>query len=71
MPTYVYECEDCEHQKEVFHGMNEEPEIICDKCGKPMEKIIAPGGSFILGEGFPGKEWKKMRQLKDLPYKGK
>ena len=71
MPTYVYECENCDCQKEVFHKITEEPEVKCDQCGKPMCRIITPGSGFILGEGFPGKEWKKMRSLKDLPYEGK
>jgi len=59
MPTYDYFCERCEQYKEIFHGMNEKPEIDCD-CGEKMKKSISRGVQFILkGSGWTGKDLKE------------
>ena len=44
MPTYVYGCDkDKSHPRgEVFHGINEDPVIICDECGSTMHRIPQP-----------------------------
>ncbi len=56
MPTYDYFCERCEQTKEIFHGMNETPEIGCD-CGEKMKKAISKGIQFVLkGSGWTGKD---------------
>jgi len=39
MPKYTYECLDNMHQKEVKHGMFEEPDIVCELCGAAMIKL--------------------------------
>lgn len=54
---YEYCCEDGHkterHQKEYM------PRIICPVCGKPADKIISTGTSFILkGSGWTGKDIK-------------
>jgi len=56
MPIYDYFCERCEQDKEVTHGMNEKPDIICD-CGEIMKKAISKGIQFVLkGSGWTGKD---------------
>jgi len=71
MPTYDYFCEECDITEEKFHSIKENPAFPCPKCNRPMVRIISSGVGFILGEGFPGKEWKKLRNLKNLKYKEK
>lgn len=40
MPTYVYGCQDKQHERlEVIHSMSEEPEILCGTCGERMHRI--------------------------------
>jgi len=50
---YEYICKDCLHLQEEIHSMKEEPEIICHKCGKIMERIISGGtGTIFKGGGW-------------------
>lgn len=42
MPTYDYYSEKTGETKEVFHGINEEPEVL-DSKGNKMKKIISLG----------------------------
>jgi predicted nucleic acid-binding Zn ribbon protein len=45
---YDYFCE-CEAIKEdVVHGMTEEPEILCDICGKRMKRIVTGGTMTVF-----------------------
>jgi putative FmdB family regulatory protein len=48
MAHYDYECPECLLVAEVTHGMNESPEIKCEKCGTVMKKIITGGAGFIM-----------------------
>lgn len=58
MPTYSYKCE-AGHQKDIFHGMQEEPRFYCH-CGKILAKVYQ-GGPLIKfsGEGFYTTDKKK------------
>ncbi len=53
MPTYDYVCTACSHEQEEFHGMTEEPQIVCPECGKPMKKAITAnyGGFKMVKDG--------------------
>lgn len=49
---YIYKCIKCETEKEVSHGVEEKPEIVCEHCEIKMgKKIIAPLIKF-KGNGF-------------------
>mgnify|MGYP003656204632 CR=1 FL=1 len=51
MPTYDYECQDCSHEFEQFHGFNDTPSP-CEKCNSENVEIVvnqAPVG-FVKGE---------------------
>jgi putative FmdB family regulatory protein len=53
MPTYDYECTQCGHVFEQFHGINDEPEIVCPECGGPVKRRIGTGAGIIFkGGGF-------------------
>lgn len=60
---YDYICPKCEHEQEVIHGMNEQPEVLCELCNEKMVKIITGGSGFILkGSGWFGKNDKEKRE---------
>lgn len=45
---YLYKCDTCEEEREVSHGMNEQPVVVCEHCllnfgeSKMRRKITAP-----------------------------
>jgi putative FmdB family regulatory protein len=43
MPLYDYGCTECGAEKEVQHTVSEigKIEILCDVCGKPMNKLLS------------------------------
>lgn len=49
MPTYIYS--DGEHQQEVFHGMNENPQVNCIVCKKIMHR--KPQAASVVWGGLP------------------
>jgi putative FmdB family regulatory protein len=66
MPTYEYRCEECEHIFEVFHGINENPQIACPECGDPdgVERLISAGAGLIFkGSGFYITDYKKKNSV--------
>ncbi|MFO0819579.1 MAG: FmdB family zinc ribbon protein [Pirellulales bacterium] len=54
MPTYDYQCSACEHEFEVFQGINDELLVKCPKCGKKKLKRLFGAGAGIIfkGSGF-------------------
>ena len=69
MPTYEYECEKCGHHQDEFLGINEEPEIKCEKCKGPSKRIFVASCNYILrGSGWASKE---MRLKRDMLEKNK
>ncbi|HOS39064.1 MAG TPA: zinc ribbon domain-containing protein [Spirochaetota bacterium] len=54
MPTYEYACESCDHRFERFHGMNDEANITCPRCGGAAKRLIS-GGAGIIVKGGTGR----------------
>ncbi len=52
MPVYDYHCDACGHTFEVFHGVDERPEVKCDKCGLPARKLFRPVPIIFKGSGW-------------------
>ncbi len=53
MPTYVYRDPVTGDEKEVFHSMSASPEIVNEKTGNRMERVISGGSGFLFkGSGF-------------------
>jgi len=50
MPTYDYYSDDTGEMKEVFHSMNEEPEVL-DSEGNRMRRIVSGGLGFTIKTG--------------------
>lgn len=47
MANYDYECKNCGHKTIETHGMKEDPEIPCIRCGHIMVKLFSPGSPAI------------------------
>ncbi len=53
---YIYVCKECKKEEEIHHGITEDPEILCDKCKKPMvRKIMLNTGVHFKASGFTKK----------------
>lgn len=44
MPDYLYICE-CGQKQDISHSIHVEPQVLCPKCGKGMQR--RPGGISI------------------------
>ena len=54
MPTYEYECKDCNHHFNAFQSMKDEPLKTCPKCKKDkLKRLLGAGAGLIFkGSGF-------------------
>lgn len=52
MPVYDYHCDFCGYTFEVFHKVDERPEIKCNKCGRPARKLFRPVPIIFKGSGW-------------------
>ncbi len=54
MPTYDYECSQCEHKWEEFQSITAKPLRKCPSCGKLRAKRVIGAGAGIIfkGSGF-------------------
>ena len=62
MPTYEYECQDCNFRFEKFHSMNADPISVCPQCGGNVKKLIGTGAGIIFkGSGFYCTDYKNTK----------
>jgi putative FmdB family regulatory protein len=61
MPTYDYKCADCGRIFEKFHGMNENPQVLCPECSSAnTERQVSLGAGIVFkGAGFYVNDYKK------------
>jgi putative FmdB family regulatory protein len=53
MPTYEYECRECNHAFERFQGINADPIAECPECAGKVRRLISSGGGLVFkGPGF-------------------
>ena len=54
MPTYDYQCDACEHEMELFQGINEPVKKKCPECGKlKLRRLFGTGAAIVFkGSGF-------------------
>mgnify|MGYP001311723084 CR=1 FL=1 len=53
MPTYQYQCEECEHAFEQFQSMTADPISECPECSGSVKRLISGGAGFLFkGDGF-------------------
>lgn len=59
MPTYEYECLDCDYKFEKFQMMSEDPLKVCPRCGGRLRRLIGAGAGVIFkGNGFYQTDYK-------------
>jgi len=64
MPTYDYECKDCNHAFEEFHSMSAKPVKKCPECGGKVKRLIGTGAGIIFkGSGFYETDYKKKNSV--------
>jgi putative FmdB family regulatory protein len=57
MPTYQYECKDCDSKLTVNRGIFEDdPGYQCETCKKLMTKVYSLGAVTFNGSGFYSKD---------------
>ncbi len=61
MPTYEYECLNCQHRFEEFQSITDEPVSHCPKCSSAqVRRVIGVGmGIIFKGSGFYETDYKK------------
>jgi putative FmdB family regulatory protein len=60
MPTYEYECVNCNKIFEVFQKITDEPLKKCPKCSKKINRLIGGGSGVIFkGSGFYATDYRK------------
>lgn len=52
MPTYVYRCDACGHQFELFQRMSDDPVDTCPECQSAVRRVIHPVGVVFKGSGW-------------------
>lgn len=52
MPIYEYKCNNCSFQFEKKQAFNDEPRLICQKCGGEARRVFSPVPIFFKGPGF-------------------
>lgn len=52
MPTYEYECGECQHHFERKQKFDEEPIAMCPKCQNKARRVIHSAPIIFKGSGF-------------------
>jgi putative FmdB family regulatory protein len=53
MPTYEYQCIDCDYLFEEFQSISDQPITICPNCKGKTRRLISGGTGFLFkGSGF-------------------
>jgi len=59
VPTYTYQCKDCGHSFDLFHGISAAPRVKCEKCNGKCTRLIGTGAGIIFkGSGFYQTDYK-------------
>jgi putative FmdB family regulatory protein len=52
MPTYEYQCKNCDHHFEIWQKMTDEPLTVCPECNGSIRRVLFPAGIVFKGSGF-------------------
>ncbi|MCX5706915.1 MAG: zinc ribbon domain-containing protein [Candidatus Omnitrophica bacterium] len=70
MPTYEYECIQCNKTFEIFQKITDKPLEKCPKCHQKIKRLISGGSGIIFkGSGFYATDYRK--PTKNEPSKTK
>lgn len=60
MPTYEYECTNCNKNFEIFQKITDKALDKCPKCHKKISRLIGGGSGIIFkGSGFYATDYRK------------
>ncbi|MBN2736387.1 MAG: zinc ribbon domain-containing protein [Spirochaetales bacterium] len=60
MPTYEYQCENCEYHFEKLQSIKDEPLTQCPQCQGKVKRLIGGGlGVIFKGSGFYTTDYKR------------
>lgn len=66
MPIYEYRCEK-NHTFEVLQSISDDPVTECEKCGRPVQRVLHPVAVHFKGSGFYNTDYgtrKRQRESK-------
>lgn len=52
MPIYEYLCEGCAYKFEAKQSIKDDPIAACDRCGKPVKRLISSPAIMFKGSGW-------------------
>jgi putative FmdB family regulatory protein len=52
MPTYGYQCTQCQHEFSVFQAMKDAPLTQCPQCEGTIKRLLYPVGIVFKGSGW-------------------
>lgn len=62
MPTYVYHCQQCQHEFEVVRGVRDDSPVLCSQCqSQDVEKKLQPVAIAFHGKGFHVTDYPRRR----------
>jgi putative FmdB family regulatory protein len=68
MPTYDYECTECDHTFESFHSIKENINK-CPECGRKTNRLIGAGSAVLFkGGGFYQTEYRSTNYIEGKQY---
>ena len=72
MPTYDYECRNCQHSFEIFQKMTDDLLTTCPKCKGSLKRLIGAGAGIIFkGSGFYYTDYVKNQPSSNTPSSSK
>src|SRR5262245_48458527 len=52
VPTYEYQCDNCQRTFEIRQRITEPPLTRCDACGGTVRRLLSPAPFILKGEGW-------------------
>jgi putative FmdB family regulatory protein len=52
VPIYEYQCDSCSYRFEVKQSIKDAPLTTCERCGKPLRRLISSPGIMFKGSGW-------------------
>jgi putative FmdB family regulatory protein len=60
LPIYEYRCTNG-HVFEVMQSMSDDPILVCEQCGAPVERVFHPVAVHFKGKGFYSTDYGRSR----------
>ena len=64
MPIYEYRCSSCEHEFSVLQKVSDPAPDGCEKCDKPVAKVMSLSSFHLKGSGWYTTDYKRKPEPK-------